>query len=870
MPATLQPHQIGNVLTAVGSRPWALDPRKSEEIEGFLELRAAGVDTEELREQQAKFEAEFRDPLQTAVRAGTEVFTDAETGKRITVDGVHMLELFGTLAPRMDLMTAFSGGASLERFTKRFRAALAAESVKTVLLLVDSPGGDARGVAAAAKLIRDARTDKRIVIVAENLMASGALWIGTAGTVVEATMGSEIGSHGVFLIHTEFSEAMKEAGQKSTKISAGENKALATRFEPLSDKARADLQREVNDMFSLFTRELALNRNVSEQFVLDRFGQGKVFQAEEAVDRKMIDGVISVEEVIDRERRLNANSTSVSVGGSKTMNVSGKVKAALYSCDIIDSIEASDEVCAAYLNAMCKAHGKKLADCDDAELIAMIPQEFPQVSGATHGIDDKGEEYTTTATADEHDKTVAELQEQLRTSNINAMGRQLNVSDTAILAAVTDGLSVEEAREKFKETTAEENFPVGIISMGSSQEEKFADALSGVFLERCGIASERTNDERSYMASLQGYSMLEIGRTALHQMGGRACGDPVLDARAFLAAGMQQGGEPIRLITNEDGGIEKMMASTSQVDNVSLNRRGDHPDALSNLMGRLLDVSYDQMETTFQVYSRRRPDLPDFRPHNFIEAGVFQELDLRAEDTKHEQLLLSTNLKAYIQADDYGDKVALTTKMIVDDDLSVFAQQIDTLGSAGLYTVDNMHRAALASNVPMIDGLPMFSTQFENLIDAGPGLGAPSATTASVMRRTHRRIKGFSSTRPMNRPPVSTLVPSNYEEAALQTFLFQREDAKVARTDADINTVRGTITPTIDAMLDDYSEQVWYTFSDTRYSPFVHAYRRGTGGARGTRTTWVDPDTGSRYIAMDISYGLAALNRRGAVRNNGA
>lgn len=851
------PHQIDRVVRAMQSAVWAMEEQKLREIEAFLVLRAEGWD-------------DYAGARQAFMpQTGSDMFRDEE-GRRVDVDGIRYLTVFGVLTPRANMLTSFSGGTSTSMYMKELQRAADDDNVKTILVHVDSPGGEAGMIAEASELMREVRSKKRIVVMAEGLMASGALWLGTAGSVVYATRGSLVGSQGAYTIHTDVSKMREEAGITDTVVRSGKNKALANKVEPLTDAARAQLQERVDSINRLFVADLAKNRGVTEQFVLDRFGQGDVFRAAEAKERQMIDDVLPVNQVIERERRHNANRTSISIGGGK-MNVSTRVKAALLAAAVIETMEASDAECLAYLRGLCKAKGLKLEEQKDEDLIKLVYAEDSAEENAedkaeetTTGIDAQGREYRT-AVLEPVRQFTADGDERVRVAEITAIGRTLGVSSDDILTAHTDGLSVEEARKRFKEQATEANRGVSVVP-GDSSIDKVCSGLTGAILERAGLVNEVTQDERANGASLSGLSMMEMARATLAVYGMRSSGDAETDALAFLSLGVPGGGHKVKFVPGLNGGVRKLMVA----DDVSVNRRGDHPDALSNLMGRMLDIRPPQAETTYPVYSRQLQDLPDFRPKTFLETAAFQELDLISEDDMHQQLKFESNLKATIEAHRYGNKVGLTFEMITDDDIGTFAQQLETLRDAAVYTLDNKCRSLLVSNPVLADGTVLFHSSRGNLISGGGSLGAPSAAIAAEHRRLHRLIKGFGTTRPMNLPPRSALLPVAHEEVALQTFLVAVQDAKVANADSNINTVRGTITPTIDSMLDSFSADAWYTFSDTRQAPIVYAYLRGTGGARGTRTTWFDPDRGTRYVALDVAFGIAPFTARGSVKNNGA
>ena len=853
------PHQIERIIAAFESSVWAMQEEKLTQIAAFLDQRA-NADLADFSSVRAAF----------VPKEGPEIFRDTD-GTRLDVDGIRILPLFGVLTARANMISSFSGGTSMEIFGQHFRVALADDSVKTILIHVDSPGGEAQAVSELSQLIRSSRGVKRIVSFTEGVMASGALWIGTAADVVVATKSAQVGSQGVFRLHSENSKAAEEAGVKRTVIRAGENKIAANGIEPLTDKSRASLQKLVNAMNEMFVADMALNRGVTEEFVLDRFGRGSVFFASEARERGLVDDVLLFEEFIDQERRLNANHTVVSTGGSRQMQISQRVKAALFANGCIESMEACDEVCVAYLRALTKARNVKLEDQSDDNLVRMVAiEELPDNWGSsrmlalehsatlTAGIDAHGNEYVAAVTEPIRSAAIAE--ERTRIAEITAIGTTLGISDTEVLAAHTQNLTVDKAREKFNEILANANQGVSLVP-GDASIDKLTLGVTGVLVDRSGFPDKVSQEEREYGYSLVDCSLIEIAKASLQTHGLRPSGDRQTDARAWLALGTGQGGARVRLVDGPGGLVHKLAVADDPV----VSRRGDFPDALSNLMGRMLDIGYAQAPQTFQVYTKSIPDLPDFRPKTFLETAIFQELDVMGEDDPHQQLKFENAIKAVIEVVRYGNKIGLTIEMVVDDDLGVFSTQLQTLASAAGDTIDNSCRTMLTSNPVMLDGTAMFTAGRGNLVASG---AVPSSTSAKEHRRLHRLIKGYGSTRPQNRPPTTALVPAKLEEDALQTFTFFG-DPKVANTDSAINTHRGTITPTIDSMLDDFDADAWYTFTDTRLAPLAKAHLRGAGGERGTRSTWSDPDTGSRYVALDMTLGLTPLNFRGAVLNPG-
>ena len=226
-------------------------------------------------------------------------------------DSIGIIPIFGMLAQKMNMFMEISGGTSTEMTGNMIDALVEDESIKAIILDIDSGGGEVAGVEALSDKIFQARETKPIIAVANSFAASGAYWIASAATEVVAAPGSIIGSIGVYMMHREESEKLSSEGIKYTIIKAGENKAETNPVEPLTDTAKANLQSLVDSAYGAFTASLARNRNTSVAKVLKSFGQGTVFHPEQAQERNMIDRVATLQQVLDGQAQvIEAKATS--------------------------------------------------------------------------------------------------------------------------------------------------------------------------------------------------------------------------------------------------------------------------------------------------------------------------------------------------------------------------------------------------------------------------------------------------------------------------------------------------------------------------------------------------------------------------------
>jgi signal peptide peptidase SppA len=216
---------------------------------------------------------------------------------------IAVLPLFGLLFHRGGgLLAWLFGGTSLPAFTEAVREAATDPNIRTIMLHVDSPGGDVTGTPEAAEAVFAARQRKRVVAAIDGLGASAAYWIAAQAHEVIASPSSQVGSIGVLAVHTDVSRADEAAGLRRTIIASSRFKAEGTPFEPLSKEARAHLQSRVDEAGAMFTAAVARGRGVAVAAVRGpEFGEGRAYFAGDAVGRGLVDRLATLQAAIGAE-----------------------------------------------------------------------------------------------------------------------------------------------------------------------------------------------------------------------------------------------------------------------------------------------------------------------------------------------------------------------------------------------------------------------------------------------------------------------------------------------------------------------------------------------------------------------------------------
>jgi signal peptide peptidase SppA len=221
---------------------------------------------------------------------------------------VAIIPVHGVLAPRVNMMTDMSGGTTYDKLTAQLRESLANKSVKTIVLDVDSPGGNIAGMIEFAREVMRARTKKPVIAVAQYTMASAAYIVASAATEIVAAPSAKVGSIGIYTMHDDLSKAYEEMGLKRTYIAAGKGKVDGNEAEPLSPEAAARIQTMVDDAYAQATDTVIKGRGqgMTREKVQNDW-KAHLYSAQEALALGMIDGIATLDETIARVLSASPN-----------------------------------------------------------------------------------------------------------------------------------------------------------------------------------------------------------------------------------------------------------------------------------------------------------------------------------------------------------------------------------------------------------------------------------------------------------------------------------------------------------------------------------------------------------------------------------
>ncbi len=229
-------------------------------------------------------------------------------------DGVAILPMSGPLFRHANLFTQISGATSYGMLATDLRAAVDDPQVSAIVLNIDSPGGEVRGVNELAKQIKAVRGVKPIVAYVGGQACSAAYWLASACDEIVADEVSTVGSIGASL---GVRLSADRAGEKSYTFVSSQSPLKNA--SPETEAGSAELQRLVNEYAQVFVDTVAANRGVSVDKVLSDYGQGAVFAGTAAIARGMVDSIGTLEGVIAKLSKSKAAAYGGTFKGASVM-----------------------------------------------------------------------------------------------------------------------------------------------------------------------------------------------------------------------------------------------------------------------------------------------------------------------------------------------------------------------------------------------------------------------------------------------------------------------------------------------------------------------------------------------------------------------
>ena len=333
--------------------------------------------------------------------------------------------------------------------------------------------------------------------------------------------------------------------------------------------------------------------------------------------------------------------------------------------------------------------------------------------------------------------------ERLRATNIRTMANPFKLEEKFVNAIIDDGLSVEIARERIMTKLAAQwgehhTDPVNpTVTMGADARDKQREGMEASILFRGNPGDSALRDAGREYAGL---TLVDIARECLEAVGVKTRGM----SRNEIARVALQG----RFGAEEyfQGG----MATTS-----------DFPNILANVANKTLRQAYEAAPRTFVPFCRQ-VSAADFKPTNRVQLSDVPTLPKVNEKGEFHRTSLTDSKESYSLAT-FGEIVAITRKVIINDDLQALTRVPAALGQAAANLESDTVWAVITGNPNMADGNPLFHANHKNL-NGSNALAGPALGVARAAFRVQKAPKGTV----LNLQPRYLIVPAALEQTADQ------------------------------------------------------------------------------------------------------
>jgi protease-4 len=200
-------------------------------------------------------------------------------------DGIGLIEVKGMILDSKETI-------------RQLRYFLKQDSVKAVVLRVDSPGGIVAPSQEIYAEVKKFAAKKKIIVSMGSLAASGGYYISAPATMIYANPGTITASIGVILKLSNIEALMDKIGIKSYTLKTGKYKDSGSPLREFSAEDRAMLQSVIDNTHQQFIRAVAEGRKLPIEDI-SKIADGRILSGEQAMALKLVDRLGTLQDAIE-------------------------------------------------------------------------------------------------------------------------------------------------------------------------------------------------------------------------------------------------------------------------------------------------------------------------------------------------------------------------------------------------------------------------------------------------------------------------------------------------------------------------------------------------------------------------------------------
>lgn len=216
--------------------------------------------------------------------------------------------------------TLYGQSISSRDVATTIRAQADDNSVKAILIDINSPGGSPVASEEISKAIEYAKIQKPVYSLISDVGASGAFWIAVSTNKIYASSMSTVGSIGVTSAGLSFENFIVEHNITYRKQTAGEFKDMGSIFRKPSKIEQEKIQTILDDIHTTFINHVATSRNLTYKQV-EKYATGEIFLGTKAKKIGFIDEIGYYPDVIAELKNVTGakNALVITLGNEPNL-----------------------------------------------------------------------------------------------------------------------------------------------------------------------------------------------------------------------------------------------------------------------------------------------------------------------------------------------------------------------------------------------------------------------------------------------------------------------------------------------------------------------------------------------------------------------
>lgn len=208
-----------------------------------------------------------------------------------------------------DDATQVVGSDTIVQYLRKIRAD---DSIKAVVLRIDSPGGSAIASDVIWREVMLTRDVKPVIASMSDVAASGGYYIAMPAHQIVAEPATLTGSIGVVMVKFVIDGTLEKLGMNTETVTSGKYADIYSPFRPFTPEERQKVEAHMQATYEAFVEKAAAGRNTTPERI-DAIAQGRVWTGKQAKDLGLVDelGGLSRAVALAKSRAKIADNSEV-------------------------------------------------------------------------------------------------------------------------------------------------------------------------------------------------------------------------------------------------------------------------------------------------------------------------------------------------------------------------------------------------------------------------------------------------------------------------------------------------------------------------------------------------------------------------------